>query len=100
MKTSQDIISKIKTYVGFAFKAGKCVLGVDNIVKLNRPVLILYSNEISNNSKSKLGDFAIKHNQVSVELEDFTFVAPREGVKALAIKDKNLAIAITKQLNI
>ena len=46
MKLSPSSAQKIKTYVGFACKARKCVLGVDNIIKVNKPMLVLYSSEL------------------------------------------------------
>ena len=100
MKLLQTSIVKIKTYVGFAFKAGRCVLGVDNIEKLSKPMLIIYSSELSQNSIKKLSETCNKVSHTMVEIEDFNEISPREGCKAVGIKDKNLAEAITKQLNI
>lgn len=97
---SQNSISKIKTYIGFAFKAGKCVLGVDNIEKLSKPTLIIYSTELSTNSVKKLNDICVKHNHRLVAIDEFNKISPREGCKALGIKDISLADAISKQLNI
>ena len=100
MKLLQNSISKIKTYTGFAFKAGNCVLGVDNLEKISKPLLILYSSDLSQNSIKKLTDMSNKFGHQLVEIEDFKEISPREGCKALGIKDKSLEGAITKQLNI
>lgn len=100
MKLSQSSEQKIKTYVGFAFKSGKCVLGVDNLVKVSRPMLVLYSSDLSENSKKKAIESASLHSQQAVEIANFKNISPREGCKALGIKDESLAGAIIKQLNI
>ncbi len=100
MKILENAVPKIKTYVGFSLKAGKCVMGVDNIIKLSRPVLVLYSTELSPNSERKLCEVALKYEHNLVRIEDFNTISPREGCKALAVKDKSLADAISKQLSI
>ncbi|MBQ8177583.1 MAG: hypothetical protein IJ033_00160 [Clostridia bacterium] len=100
MKLLQISISKVKTYIGFAFKAGKCVMGVDNLEKISKPILILYADTLSCNSVKKINDFAKKYGHQVFEIENFNEISPREGCKALGIKDVNLQSAITKQLNI
>ena len=99
MTLSQSSVQKIRTYIGFAFKAGKCVLGVDNIVKIKKPMLILYSTSLSQNSIKKAQESATQNNQEFIGIQNFNEITPREGCKALAIKDKNLASAILEQLN-
>ncbi len=100
MMLSQNSLNKIKTYVGFAFKAGKCVLGVDNILNVKRPMLILYSSDLSENSAKKAIAHASTISSQIIKLENFNAISPREGCKALGVKDKSLADAIIKQLNI
>lgn len=96
----ENSISKVKTYIGFAFKARKCVLGVDNLEKINRPILIVYSRNLSTNSIKKLNEIASKQGHKLIEIDEFEKISPREGCKALGVKDDNLASAIIKQLNI
>ncbi len=100
MRLSQTSISKIKTYIGFAFKAGKCVMGVDNLEKISKPILIVYANTLSPNSVKKINELAQKHDHKVFEIENFNEISPREGCKALGVKDESLSSAITKQLNI
>ncbi|MBO5776702.1 MAG: hypothetical protein J6V83_00740 [Clostridia bacterium] len=100
MKISQNSLQKIKTYVGFAFKAGKAVLGVDNIAKIVKPMLVIYSTELAQNSVKKLNEYSQKFSHQLYEVESFIEISPREGCKAIGIKDNNLADAIIKQLNI
>lgn len=100
MKISQGSVQKIKTYVGFAFKAGKCVLGVDNIIKVSKPMLVIYSSDLSSNSVKKMLLSVNEHDQKVVEIENFNEITPREGCKALGIRDKSLCGAIIEQLNI
>lgn len=100
MKISQSSLQKVKTYVGFTFKAGKAVLGVDNIAKITKPILVIFSSELAQNSVKKLNEYAQKFGHQLYELEDFIEISPREGCKAIGIKDQSLADAIIKQLNI
>ena len=99
MKLSQSSVQKIKTYIGFAFKAGKCVLGVDNVVLIKKPMLVLYSEALAQNSQKKLLESASIHEQQAVTIVNFNEISPREGCKALGIRDKSLAGAIIEQLN-
>ena len=100
MKLLQTSISKVKTYIGFAFKANKCVMGVDNLEKISKPILIVYSSTLSQNSVKKIVDLKNKYGHTIFEIENFNEISPREGCKALGIKDISLSGAITKQLNI
>ena len=100
MKLSPSSAQKIKTYVGFACKARKCVLGVDNIIKDNKPMLVLYSSELAENSVKKTLESTKAHSQRAEKIEDFNLITPKIGCKAVGIKDINLAEAIIKQLNI
>lgn len=99
MTLSQNSVQKIKTYIGFAFKASKCVLGVDNLVKIQKPMLVLYSETLSQNSEKKTLESAEKNGWQTIKVANFNEISPREGCKALGIRDKNLASAIIEQLN-
>ena len=92
-------LSKIKAYIGFAIKSRSIKYGVDDILKLKSSNLILVSNELAKSSFEKVQNFAIKKSceVLKFEANDFKelFVG-NESVKAVAIVDKNLAIAIKK----
>ena len=46
---------KIRSYVGFAIKAGKVKIGIDNILSAKKnPFVVLYDEKLSDNSKRKL----------------------------------------------
>ena len=60
MKLSEEFQKKIKTYLGFGIRAGKVVYGTDNIICLKKGVLILIDTALSDNSKNKLNNFAVK----------------------------------------
>ncbi len=100
MKLSPSSAQKIKTYVGFAYKARKCVLGVDNIIKINKPMLVLYSGELAENSVKKTLESVAKNAQRAEMIDDFNLITPKLGCKAVGIRDVSLAEAIIKQLNI
>lgn len=99
MPNSENSPTKIKTYVGFARKAGKVVMGVDNIVVLKRPVLVLYSKELAENSVKKLEKASQTTGHTLIALEPTTDLGLPDGCKAIGVKEKNLADAIIRQLN-
>ncbi len=90
--------SKIETYLGFCIRARKIAFGVDDVEKQKRDVFLLIADET-------LGESSMK---TMVKARD-KFACPlyitpqgtlgailhRAAVKAVAIKDKNLASAIT-----
>lgn len=88
--------SKIETYLGFCVRARKIVFGVDEITKQKKSFLLLVDDT--------LGESSLKEMQKAWErLRCPMFVVQdgglgkllhREGVKAVSIKDQNLASAI------
>lgn len=85
-------MDKINSYVGFAIKSNAIVYGADNIVKSKNIHLILASEELSDNTMSKLKNTNIK-----------IFSLPSEKYSSLnlkglvvGIKDRSLASAIIK----
>lgn len=99
MPNSENCPTKIKTYVGFARKAGKVVMGVDNILALKRPVLVLYYKELAENSVKKLLKSAQTIGHTVIPIEPTTDLGLPDGCKAIGVKEKNLADAIIRQLN-
>ena len=88
--------TKINSYVGFAIKSGNVKYGVENIVK-SRSVVILIDNTLSVSSKDKINVFALKKNikVYEMRIEDFY---KDKNCKAIGIEDKNLAMAIIKEM--
>ena len=54
------ILSKMKTYIGFATKSNSIKFGTDNILKAKHSKIILVSDEIADNSYQKVTVFAKK----------------------------------------
>ena len=90
------ILSKIKTYIGFATKSNSIKFGTDNIVNAKHSKIILVSDEIVENSYQKIIIFAKKYG-IEVEKlssEVFSSLINKEGVKVISITNENLADAI------
>ena len=89
---------KIKTYVGFAIKAGKIKFGVDNITATKGKInVILYDNQLSERSKKKILDYATVKNIIIIEFP-IEEILPERNCKALGITDINLANAIISEI--
>ena len=96
----KDNITKIKTYIGFAIKSRKIKFGVDDILKLKNVNLIMVSESLSDSGMKKLEGFA---ERKSIELvkfseNDFLELIQNVNIKAFAILDENMAVAIKKNL--
>ena len=91
---------KIKTYVGFAIKSRQIIYGVDDIIKKDFKGLVLMSNSLAESSANKLKNHVTySGGQVlSLSAEDFLEIFGNETIKAVAITDNNLAIAIKKNM--
>lgn len=93
-------ISKIKTYIGFAIKSREIKYGVDDIIKMRNPKLILASDTLGESSLAKLKKFAQTKELkvILLGLEVFSELMQSENIKAFAIENENLADAINKNL--
>ena len=93
-------INKIKTYVGFAIKSRSIIYGVDDIAKSNKSHIIMCSVLLADSSKDKLIRFANSKNIEVVECDENVFeqLFGDKNIKAIAITDKNLALAIKKNV--
>lgn len=90
--------SRLKSFVGFAVKAGKAIYGVDNITTgRKRPYLILYSAALSERSAKNLTEYADKYG-IETATTDMEEILPNRNCKALGISDKNLAEAVKSEL--
>lgn len=92
---------KIKTYVGFAIRSGNCIFGYDAILKSTKVKCVLISTSISEKQTARLirdlDELKIAYRSLSPE--DMKEYVCREGVKAIGIKDPNLASAIIDRLD-
>ena len=88
--------SKVETFIGFSIKSGKIIFGLDNIEKYHKKIhLIVLSNSISDNSKTKVLNIASKREIDVLELEDsLENITKRKNCKVLAITSFELANAI------
>lgn len=93
-------INKAKTYVGFAIKSRAIKYGVDDICKCKKVELIVMCETLQESSTKKLVNFSAKNNieLLKLGLEKFEILLDNKSVKAIAILDKNLALAIKKNL--
>lgn len=89
--------SKIETYLGFCIRAGKAVFGVDYIEQQKKGVkLIIVDEMMAENSLKKI----LKEQQrfscplYVTQKEYLGELLHRPTVKAVGIKDENLAAAI------
>lgn len=89
---------KVATLIGFAMRAGKVVFGTDNIEVCRKKHLVIFDKTLSQSSQEKLirivGKTPILRSDVL--MKDVTH---REGCKALAITDKQMAQAILNNKN-
>lgn len=94
-------LTKVKSYLGFAEKSRNILLGTDKILSSKGAKIIIVSDELSLSSLEKLNRFAekLKIELIKLKNEDFSKIYERAGVKALAVKESNLAKAITKNLS-
>ena len=85
--------NKIKTYIGFAKKSGNLKIGTDNILEYKKFSDIIISRDISDNTKNKIRNYALKKssNLIEVDCDLFKFVFGSDKIKAVSILDKNLA---------
>ena len=93
-------INKAKTYLGFAIKSRAVKFGVDDISKCKKAELILVSDSLRESSFNKITKFSTQNNidLLKIGLENFEDLLDNKSVKAVAILDKNLALAIKKNL--
>ena len=89
--------SKVETYLGFCVRARKICFGVDEIESLRKGVFLLLAD-------GTLGESSLKKIQKAQQTLSCPLIVTENGrlgallykpaVKAVAIKDKNLALAI------
>ncbi len=94
-------IIKIKTYVGFAIKSRQIIYGVDDIIRRDAKGLVLISDALASSSASKLKNHILYAGGevLSFNAEEYQFIFG-ENIKAAAITDNSLAVAIKKNMTI
>lgn len=87
---------RIRSYVGFAIKAGKAKIGIDNIISAKRiPFVVLYDEKLSDNSKRKLLSSCEKTVVYQAPMAE---LLPGKNCLAIGVCEKNLATAIIKEM--
>ncbi len=88
--------SKIETYLGFCIRARKIVFGVDEVAKLKKSFLLLVDEGLGESSLKEIKKAweRLHCPMYAVEKDALGMLLHKQGVKAVAIKDKNLAVAI------
>lgn len=95
MKLSDRNKDKIKSYVGFAIRAGKAIFGVDQILTSRKRIhLILADIALSVNSKQKLVNFAKNEGIPCYEWENVGELTALPSCKAVGVREPSLARAI------
>lgn len=90
--------NKIKSYVGFARRAGKLSLGVNAIKTVKKGVYcLLIDKSTAKNSRKEAEKLSVRFACPLLEVEDLGSLAGRDGCKVAAIKDISLAGAIIKE---
>ncbi|NLZ25776.1 MAG: hypothetical protein GX891_04875 [Clostridiales bacterium] len=91
--------TKLSSYLGFAQKANKIVFGIDNITRKKKPYcLFLVCESASERLIKDIKSYA--QDKIPFYLVDnLSGLLNKNGVKAIAITDKNLAGAIIKELS-
>ena len=92
---------KIGTYLGFCVKARKIVYGADDIEKQRKDVFLIITDEKLGQNSLKLVRKAQERlgcSWATAEAGVLASMLYRPAIKAVAIKDKNLAFAILSVL--
>ena len=93
-------MNKISSYLGFCIRAGKIVFGVDRIETLKKAYLLLTDEELKENSFKIMLKASEKFSVRLIVTEEKLLgeLLHRPQVKAVAITDEQLALAIIKAM--
>ena len=93
-------MNKISTYLGFCIRAGKIVFGVDRIETLKKTYLLLADGELKENSFKIMLKTSEKFSAELIVTEGNLLgeLLHKPQVKAVAILDEQLALAIKKAM--
>lgn len=92
-------MTKISTYLGFCIRAGKIVFGINRIESQKRAYLLIADGELGKNSFKVMVKEQGRLNCPLIVTEKGLLgeLTHRPTVKAVAILDENLAVAIVKE---
>ncbi len=86
---------KLKTYLGFARRAGKLTLGVNAVSTLRGGVYLLVADSsASENTVKEIEKLSRKLSAPLIWTEQLEFLVGKESCKLAALKEQNLAEAI------
>lgn len=89
--------ARLKTFIGFAIKANKIIWGTDYVLTTKKRIyLIICDTTLKENSLEKLNCFADERQVKLIMVDAMADLTARNGVKVIAIRDRNLADAILK----
>ena len=93
---------KVKSYLGFARKAGRLCAGYNTcIYQMKEISLLILAEEISDNSKEKLISIAEKAGTRCIVYgrgDELSAACGMEGRNIFGVKDKGLAEAILREI--
>lgn len=91
-------MNKISSYLGFCIRAGKIVFGVDRVETIKKAYLLLADGELKENSFKVMCKASEKLSAKIIVTEKGLLgeLLKRPQVKAVAITDEQLALAIEK----
>ena len=92
--------TKLVTYFGFAIRAGKAVFGVDDIDALKKRAYVIVVDESLGESSKKTVHKAQERFHCPMWIAQTGVLGEylhKPAVKAVAIRDENLALAIVKE---
>ena len=95
----QEVINKVKTYLGFSLKSGSIIFGYDNIVKrINKIKLIILCS--SANEKTILNIKKLKQETIKLKSLTLSELLERDNVKAIGLTNENLTKSILENIDI
>jgi len=93
------VINKLKTYIGFAIKAGNVVFGYDNLIVSRKKLeLVLMCNTLNDKMTSKVFNFCTNKNLKVIKLDLNLGDLISRNCKVLGISNHNLSQAILNEL--
>ncbi len=93
-------INKVSSYLGFAAKSRKLVIGTDAILK-GHVFVVLVSEVLSENARQKIKNHIEKSNAKLIILPQEVYkevmsICVKQSTLAVGVSDENLAYAIIK----
>ncbi len=90
---------KTKSYLGFARRAGKLVLGVNAVSAVRGEVFLLVADRAASpNTQKEIGSLQRRFSCPLAEVDDLESLTGRSLCKLAAVRDPNLARAILQDI--